>query len=57
MECPDCKGKGTTERPQSDDAKLKVINLFPMLCDRCSGSGDVRAAKPQTEGQAPTPVP
>lgn len=27
-----------------------------MICDRCSGSGDVPPAKPKTEGQAVTPA-
>lgn len=57
MECPDCAGKGTKQRPQSEDAKLKAYNNFPLICDRCSGSGEVAAAKPQIEGQAITPAP
>jgi DnaJ-class molecular chaperone len=54
MECPDCKGKGTLPRAQPT-ALLPHFGdryaAFPRLCDRCSGSGEVKAAKPQTEGQ------
>lgn len=56
MECPDCGGEGRKARPQSEDPKLKALNHFPLICDRCSGSGEVPAAKPKTEGQAVTPV-
>ena len=55
MQCPYCQGKGTVQRPP--DAEHPTMNSFPKLCDRCSGSGDVPAAKPTFEGQTPVPEP
>jgi DnaJ-class molecular chaperone len=60
MECPDCKGVGTL--PRAEIATLipntgAHYTSFPKLCDRCSGSGDVSAAKPASEGQAVVAVP
>lgn len=64
MECPDCKGVGTKPRPERSHASDAVNpyfgahwSVFPVLCDRCSGSGDVPAALPKTEGQAVVAVP
>jgi DnaJ-class molecular chaperone len=57
MECPDCKGKGTKPRTEAKDGAGAHWSIFPMLCDRCSGSGEVLAAKPKEEGQAVVAVP
>jgi DnaJ-class molecular chaperone len=55
MECPDCKGKGIKTRPETSEMDVK--SHFPMLCDRCSGSGVVMAQVPKAEGQAVVAVP
>lgn len=64
VECPDCKGVGTKPRPERCNAADAIYpyfgahwSVFPVLCDRCSGSGDVPAAPPKTEGQAPVASP
>lgn len=53
--CLTCEGRGTVVRPP--DAQHPMMDGFPKLCDRCSGSGVVKAALPVTEGQAPVASP
>jgi DnaJ-class molecular chaperone len=57
MECPDCKGVGTKPRPEAKADAGAHWSVFPMLCDRCSGSGEVMAQVPKAEGQAVVAVP
>ena len=60
MQCPVCSGSGTLPRPerQPQMGELPYFGAhhtsFPVLCNTCSGSGDVPAKKPEHEGQAPT---
>jgi DnaJ-class molecular chaperone len=49
MECPDCEGKGNVPRTDAVDG-LGYLKQFPKLCDRCSGSGEVKPPKPPKEG-------
>ena len=39
-ECPECEGKGVLERTEREDGR-KWLQVFPRLCDRCSGTGKV----------------
>jgi len=48
-ECPDCAGKGIIERTEAEDDR-KWLEVFPRLCDRCSGTGKVNKPRPSTEG-------
>jgi DnaJ-class molecular chaperone len=48
-ECPDCAGKGILERTEAEDDR-KWLEVFPRLCDRCSGTGKVTKPRPSTEG-------
>lgn len=52
--CPDCKGVGTLAREPLLDGKPNPASAFARLCDRCSGSGEVRAEAPRPEESAPT---
>src|SRR5215469_473189 len=38
LTCPNCHGTGTVARTETADAN-KWLNVFPVLCDQCSGSG------------------
>jgi hypothetical protein len=57
IQCPKCNGTGTLPRPQGvtmdglpcGDVIITRAELFPAICDRCSGSGEVPGKAP-TEG-------
>ena len=55
LTCPNCHGTGTVARTETADAN-KWLNVFPVLCDRCSGSGvwerEVKTDEPQTKAPA-----
>jgi len=52
LTCPNCHGSGTMARTETADAN-KWLNVFPVLCDQCSGSGvwekEVKPDEPQTK--------
>jgi DnaJ-class molecular chaperone len=54
IECPDCKGAGQVSRPPVVDAegieRAYAGRHFPMLCDRCGGSGRAPAPPPGPQG-------
>ena len=45
LECPDCGGKGILERMEPDDGR-RWLEVFPQLCERCSGAGKVSKPTP-----------
>ena len=47
-ECPDCHGKGILERMEPEDNR-KWLEVFPRLCDRCGGTGNLTDPKPRAE--------
>src|SRR5215469_13563343 len=55
LTCPNCHGSGTMARTETADAN-KWLNVFPVLCDQCSGSGvwerEVKPDEPQTKDPA-----
>lgn len=62
MMCPHCYGKGHIARVDPGAPAAGVLppagahhSVFPRLCDTCSGTGEVPAKKPASEGQEPTP--
>src|SRR5215469_12231984 len=55
LTCPNCHGSGTVARTETADAN-KWLNVFPVLCDQCSGSGvwerEVKPDEPEKKSPA-----
>jgi len=47
-ECPERERKGVLERREREDRR-KRLQVFPRLCERCTGTGEVAAPRPGGE--------